>query len=224
MDGATHVPFAEGLTGPEAATLEELSIARSYPQGTPIFHEGDDPGQTLVLKDGRAKVTLLSATGREVILGFAGPGDLLGELSVLADRPRTATVTTLEPAEVMATPRAAFLAFLDRHPRVMRLMLTTALERLQEENRRQLEFAAQDTLGRIASRLVELCARFGEVDGGVVVIGLPLSQEELAAWSSSSREAVARALQTLRKLGAIETDRRRIKVVEPETLARYAIR
>jgi CRP-like cAMP-binding protein len=169
------------------------------------------------------KVTMLSGSGREVVLGFAGPGDLVGELSVLQGWPRTATVTTLEPTTAMAISGGAFVAFLDRYPRVMRVMLTTALQRLQEENRRQLEFAAQDTLGRIASRLVELCDRFGEDDADGVVIGLPISQEELSAWSASSREAVARALGTLRELGAIETDRRRIKVVAPESLSRYAI-
>jgi CRP/FNR family transcriptional regulator, cyclic AMP receptor protein len=222
MEGRSHPAFASGLTEAEAVALRERAIQRKYEQGASIFHEGDDAGQALLLTAGRVKVTMLTRGGREVVLGFAGPGDLIGELSALVGR-RTATLSALERVAALAIPAAEFRGFLERHPRVMRLMLTSALERLQEANRLQLEFAAQDTLGRVASRLVELCNRFGEQDDEGIVITLPISQEELAGWSGSSREAVAKALQTLRNLGAIETDRRRITVVEPETLATYAL-
>jgi len=222
MEGRSHPAFASGLTEAEAVALRERAIQRKYEQGASIFHEGDDAGQALLLTAGRVKVTMLTRGGREVVLGFAGPGDLIGELSALVGR-RTATLSALERVAALAIPAAEFRGFLERHPRVMRLMLTSALERLQEANRLQLEFAAQDTLGRVASRLVELCNRFGEQDDEGIVITLPISQEELAGWSGSSREAVAKALQTLRNLGAIETDRRRITVVEPEILATYAL-
>jgi CRP-like cAMP-binding protein len=86
-------------------------------------------------------------------------------------------------------------------------------ERLRDADVKRIGFAASDTVGRVASRLVELADRFGEEDErGETLITLPLTQEELAAWCGSSREATAKALQTLRSLGWVETARRRITV------------
>lgn len=72
--------------------------------------------------------------------------------------------------------------------------------------------------GRLAARLVELAERYGEVSDAGIVIGVPLSQEELAAWVGASHAGVAKALQTLRELGWIGTQRRRIVVHDLEAL------
>jgi CRP/FNR family transcriptional regulator, cyclic AMP receptor protein len=86
----------------------------------------------------------------------------------------------------------------------------------------RIEFAASQTLTRVAIRLVELAHRYGEPSDGEVVIDLPISQEELAGWTGSSREAVAKALHTLREMGLIVTDRRRITVTDLDGLRRQA--
>ncbi len=71
--------------------------------------------------------------------------------------------------------------------------------RLRDADSKRAEFAAFDTVGRVASRLLELAERFGENAGGNgILITLPLTQEELAGWTGSSREAVSKALSTLR--------------------------
>jgi CRP/FNR family cyclic AMP-dependent transcriptional regulator len=86
-----------------------------------------------------------------------------------------------------------------------------------------VEFAASQTLGRVAARLLELVERYGEPAGeGAVAIDLPLSQEELAGWTASSREAVAKALQTLRQLEIVSTERRRITVLDADALRAHA--
>ena len=67
-------------------------------------------------------------------------------------------------------------------------LLDLALTRLQTADIQLLEFVAADSLGRVASRLVELVERFGEPgDDGAVEAPLPFSQEELASWSGASR-------------------------------------
>ena len=87
------------------------------------------------------------------------------------------------------------------------------IERLRDADRQQVDFAAYQTLGRVARRLVELVERFGEEsDDGSVRITLPITQEELAGWAGASREATAKALHELRDLGLIETARRDITV------------
>ena len=79
-----------------------------------------------------------------------------------------------------------------------------------------------DTRVRVARRLVELSGRFVEDDGAAMSIPVRLSQEELAAWTGSSRDAVVKALRALRARGWIETRRREIRVTDLVALTAYA--
>ena len=89
---------------------------------------------------------------------------------------------------------------------------------LADADRQRVDFATRDVTARIAGRLAELTETSGEAEEGGVRITLPMSQEELAAWSGASREAVARSLHLLRELGWIETRRREIKVLDVDAL------
>jgi CRP/FNR family cyclic AMP-dependent transcriptional regulator len=214
--------FLASLEPDELASFRERARPSRYPAQTAIFHEGDDPGNVVLLVSGRVKVSMPSRSGREVVLGFSGPGELIGEIAAVDGAPRSATVTTLEPVEALRVSARDFSALVESHPRLMRLLLRSAATRLRSADRDRVEFAAHDTLGRVAWRLLDLCERFGQRNGDQVVITLPISQEELAGWAGASREALAKALQTLRSLEAIETDRRRITVRQLEALERMA--
>src|SRR5438477_272369 len=85
-------------------------------------------------------------------------------------------------------------------PSTNRELLVVIAERLREADRRRLEFATKDALGRIATRLLELADRFGEHGDDGVRIDLPLHQEDLASWCGASRESTVRVMRTLRRL------------------------
>jgi CRP/FNR family cyclic AMP-dependent transcriptional regulator len=176
----------------------------------------------LVVRSGQAKVTVPDPHGHEVILGFRGPGELLGELSAVDAAQRSATVTALEPLTALGIPGDAFRSLLDHRPAVARMLLHVLAARLREADRQRLEFLAYDVPGRLARRLVELAERFGVPGDDGVEISLALSQSELAGWLACSREGVAKALSTLRSLGWIETRRRAIVVRDADALRRYA--
>ena len=129
-----------------------------------------------------------------VHLDAALPGDLLGELSALDGEPRFATVSALEPIEALIVPSERFTQFLEKHARLAILLLQTMTRRLRESDKKRVEFGAYDTPGRVARRLVELVERYGEPQGPSVRISLSLTQDELAGWTGSSREAVSKAL------------------------------
>jgi len=122
-------------------------------------------------------------------------------------------VIAIEPVELLVIAASTFRTYLASHPDVALAMLAMLSNRLRASDRRLAEFAAADTLGRVAARLVELCEQHGEPgENGVVTITLPLTQEELASWTGASLEATAKALRTLRELGWIVTGRRTIAV------------
>lgn len=219
--GAGDGGFLNGLTAPERETLEREGVARRFPRGAALFHERQPSDKVVILRDGRVKLTCVTEEGREILLAVRGPGDLLGELSAIDGEPRSATAQALEPIEALVLSRDAFNGFLESNPRVAIVIMQMLARRLRDADRKRVEFAAQDSVGRVAARLVELVERFGEDAGdGAVRITLPLSQDELAGWVGASREAVSKALQALRGLGWIETHRRGVTVLDVEALRR----
>ena len=214
--------FLEALTEEEVADLRASGRERHYDANVALFHEGDDGGSVIVLLAGRAKLTVPSSSGREVIVAVRGPGDLLGELAALVEAPRSATVATIEPVDALIMAGSAFASFLERNSRVALVILRMVAERLLYADLQQAQFATHDVVGRVAHRLVELTERFGVETEEGIVLDVPLSQEELAGWTGASREAVNKALQVLRSLHMIETGRRRFTVLDAEGLRRLA--
>ena len=214
--------FLRQLPASERAELERIASRRSYPAGTVIWHEGDDSGGVIVLLEGRVKVVAMGPNATPVLLGLHGPGDLMGELAALEEAPRWATMTTVEQVEVLAISGREFRHFLSEHPRAAMAVLLALLPRLREADRQQLDLAANDVTARVAGRLVDLAERFGEPAGDGTRITLSLSQEELASWTGASREAVAKALRSLRDARWVTTERRHVTVLDAEALRRIS--
>ena len=215
-------PFLAALTDVDAAELRALGRARSYASGDTIFHQGDDAGSVSVLLEGHVKVTSATPGGKEVILAFRGPGDVVGEVGAIAGSTRSSAVRALEPVVTLAVADADFRRFLDTHAHAAMNLVLMLIERLQIADAARMEFATHDVVGRLARRLVELSERFGEPCEGGIEVTLALSQEELAAWTAASRGAVAKAMRLLRELGWIETRRRHVVIRNIDALRDYA--
>jgi CRP/FNR family cyclic AMP-dependent transcriptional regulator len=213
--------FLDELDPVERVELEALGTVRRYARGDVLFHEGDDAGAVFVLLDGRVKAAQVSE-GREVILAFPGPGELLGELAAIDGRPRSGTVRAIDDVQALVIPGSAFRGFLERRPRMALVLLRSVVARLRESDRQLVDYAVNDVVVRVAGRLVELCDRFGAERDGAVDTGLAITQDELASWAGASREAVAKAMGILRTLGWVQTERRRVVVLDLPALRRYA--
>ncbi|HEX8859853.1 MAG TPA: Crp/Fnr family transcriptional regulator [Actinomycetes bacterium] len=214
--------FLSLLADPEIGDLAEAGRIRRYRRGATLLAEGSWSGLVIVLHSGRVKVSSVTERGDEVLLAVRSPGDLLGEFSALDGEPCSATVTALDPVEALVVGAAEFRVFLEAHPAVTLHLLELLTRRLRDADRKRVEFGAADTTGRVSSRLVELADRFGQPTQHGVRISVPLTQEELAGWVGSSREAVSKALRALRTRGWIETQRKAIVVVDLAALRRRA--
>ena len=202
------------------ALLRAEGRPRKFRTGAALFHEGDHSDWVGLIVKGRVKISCYGADGRERLVAVLAPGELLGELSAIDGEPRSATATALEPLDAHVLTSDEFVALLEQHPAATLGILRSITGRLRVSDKRRIEFGALDTVGRIASLIVELAERYGEKTESVISINLPLSQEELAGWAGASREAVVKALRQLRARGWIETARREIRVLDLPALAR----
>jgi CRP-like cAMP-binding protein len=214
--------FLALLSPGDRGALLMLGGARNFARGERLMHQGDPGDRVLVLLEGHVKASHIDARGREAVLSFRGPGDVLGELTFSRADPRSSNVTAIEPVEVRAIASTQFRAYLERTPSAALTLIDVISRRFRDANRARAQFADLDTVGRVAARLIELCERYGTRSDAGIEIGLPVTQDELGSWTASSRAGVASALRTMRELSWIRTERRHITVLDHDALARRA--
>jgi CRP/FNR family cyclic AMP-dependent transcriptional regulator len=212
------VPDSGGLL---AGALRAEGRRVRFRRGHALFTQGDRAERVFVIEHGWVLITSVAPSGREIVLGLRGPGDLIGDLSALDGAPRSASALAVGEVEATVAPSSALIRALSDATIAMDLLRVLA-SRLRDADRKRLEFAALDTLGRVAWRLQELSERFGERTPGGIEVELPLSQEQLASWCGASREATVKALSSLRTLGCIATGRRSVLIHDVEGLRRRA--
>lgn len=208
------------LLPPAVADRVVLEGRRRHRQGSTLFRVDDPAGDVHVLMTGRVKVVTETLIGRPVLLALRGPGDLVGEQVAFDGGRRSATAVALEDAVSVALPVARFRDLLLEHPVTSLGLLGIASRRLRDADAKRIEFTALDSAGRVARRLVEMGEHWGEPTPEGLLIDLGLTQDEIASWTGASREALTRALGAFRKRGWLTTERRRILLLDVESLRR----
>ncbi len=214
------VGFLTQLSPADREALSALGHRRRYRRGATLFTEGDHSSHIVVILSGRVRVSYMTEAGREIVFAIKEEGDLLGELSAIDGRPRSATASTLGAAEVLVLEGVDFMAFIGAHPQAGVLLLRMISDRLRDADRRQVEFGALDTVERVIRRLVELARTEGATAADGDGIFVAIAQQELAAWTGASREAVNKALAVLRGPGWISTRRNGIVLHDLAALER----
>jgi CRP/FNR family transcriptional regulator, cyclic AMP receptor protein len=160
-----------------------------------LFLAGDPGDGCYRVADGLLKVTMVSRLGSERILAFFGPGDIVGELSIIDELPRSASVVAVRPTDLSFLSRAAFEEFAKRHPEIYRSLLTLLAARLRETDSIIAAGSFLPVKGRVACTLLELAEDFGQDVGfGRIVIRQKIGQNDLAAMAGVARENVSRIL------------------------------
>ena len=216
--GLVPETFLAELREDEREALYPLGVTRSFAGGAVLMFQGEPDTRVMILLSGRVKVTRTDPNARELLLSIRDPGDVLGELAFVDGQPRIATVTALEPVQALVTPAQALRRHLEMTPRVAVVLLEIVTRRLRDATVKRSQFAASDTMGRVVARILELAERYGEPAEGGLSVTSPLLQEDLAAWTGSSRAGVADALHSLRELGWVRTERRKIVVRDLDAL------
>jgi CRP/FNR family transcriptional regulator, cyclic AMP receptor protein len=223
MDGAgrgrgllRNVSIFADLDAAAVAALERIAEVKEYPAGALIVSQ-EDPGDALfVLVSGRVKVVLYGDSGREIILSiFRSPGDFFGEMSLLDDEPRSATVIADRASRLLVLSRREFQAHLEGHPRTALRVLQEVSRRLRRADAVIGNLALLDVYGRLAGKLREMAETDGEeTDDGVLVRQRP-TQAEIAAMIGTSRETVSRALSEFSRRGWLAMSGKRLLLRRP---------
>jgi CRP/FNR family transcriptional regulator, cyclic AMP receptor protein len=163
--------------------------------GQRLFRAGDPPNGCYRVEDGLLKVTMVSSTGAERILGFLGRGDIVGELSIVDGLPRSSSVVAVRDAALSFLSRAAFEAFGEQHRELCQSLLRLLSKRVRQRDKMVAATSFLSLKGRVAQTLLQLADHFGqEVAPGRIVIRQKITQNDLAAMAGIARENVTRVL------------------------------
>jgi CRP-like cAMP-binding protein len=185
------------------SALPEHLSAGLFTSATPVrlaadqalFMAGDAGDGCYLVEDGLLKVTMVSRSGTERILAFLGPNAIVGELSIIDGRPRSASVVAVREASLSFLSRAAFEEFAKKHPEVYKTLVTLLATRLRESDAVIAAGSFLPLKGRVARTLLELAENFGQdVGSGRIVIRQKIGQSDLAAMAGIARENVSRIL------------------------------
>ncbi|HEX3792242.1 MAG TPA: Crp/Fnr family transcriptional regulator [Pseudonocardiaceae bacterium] len=200
----TEASFWQTLDQNERSAFKSVGRLHDFRAGQTIMRQRDTDGWGAVLMNGHARVLMRDDSVTRVI-AIRHPGDIVGELSLIDRQPRSATVQAAGGVRALVLTMEQLWRITERHPRVLRVLLTVVSERLREADRRRIEFAA-DVRRRIACLLVEYVELYGQPspEGTFVPI---TSQADLASIVGTSRGSVARVLRELRDLGLVHTSR-----------------
>ena len=204
------VAIFSGLGKADLDLLEHHMVKRSFQKNTIIISEGDEANSFFIIIEGAVKVFLSNEEGREIIINAQGPGDHFGELALLDDAPRSASVITTEKSVIGVISKDDFHKVLAKNTDLSLNLIRelTRRVRLLSDNVRTL--ALMDVYGRVAKVLLSMAQ---EEDGKMVISSRP-TQQDIANHIGASREMVARILKDLTIGNYITIDGKRLTINE----------
>ena len=196
-----NVPLLSLLSDSELALLARVVARKSYARGAQILGAGDPTDSLYILISGRIKVFMSDLDGKEVILSILGPNEFFGEMGLIDNSPRSASVVALEPCELICISKPEFKRCLADNFDMAMTVMRGLVKRLREADKQIGSLALMDVFGRVARLLLETA----ELVGGEKVVTKKLSKQDIARMIGASREMVSRVMKHLQEAGYIET-------------------
>jgi CRP/FNR family cyclic AMP-dependent transcriptional regulator len=212
----------QGLTPDQLEVIATHLRRRTIPAGT-LLITVEQPGEAAYLiEQGTVKVAVEQTDGTEVILGLRGPGELVGEMSLIDQESRSANIVSLERCSLLWVDRTTFDQWLHNMPPLTFNLLKLLSRRLRLAGAQILSLSTLDVYGRVARQILTFAQEYGEPGAdGTVLIPLRLTQSDLAALVGASRVRVNEVMVDYKRLNYLDVDARyRITVRKPDALAR----
>jgi CRP/FNR family cyclic AMP-dependent transcriptional regulator len=194
------VPLFSSFPEEQLRMLASVVARKSAPRSTIVMAGGDATDSLYIVLSGRLKVMMSDAEGKEVILSILGPGEFFGEMGLIDDEPRSASVVTIEPCELLSISKRDFKKCIQENAEMSMAVMRGLVKRLREADRKIGSLALLDVYGRVARLLLDMA----ENVNGEKVVTKRLPKQDIAKMIGASREMVSRVMKDLQTGGYIE--------------------
>jgi CRP-like cAMP-binding protein len=217
-----ETPSFRRLSPEDRQRVAEVARLRNYARGDLVFAEAEPSDYFYSVATGRVKVVKMLPSGKEVILEVFGAGEPLGAVAVYEGRPFPASAIAMEETTCILIPRAAFFALLERHPTLVRGVLSGLSLRLIELTKRLAELSGGRVEARFARLFLKLAQDVGQRQDGGTFVPLPLSRQELADMTGTTIETCIRIMSRWGKDEVVRTDKTGFTVIDTAALEALA--
>ena len=210
LESLRTIPLFAEVSDTDLEAIAMLLIERRFPKHKTIVEEGLPGDYMYVIREGQVKVTKLSGDGREKILELFGPGSFFGEMSLLDNSPRSASVKTLAETRILALSRSDFLGVLRRSPDIAMAVIKELTRRVRQVD----EHASSLSFQRVKQRtqgLLQRLAKDDDRDGGWRITPA-LTHQQIADMVGTSRETVTRVVKGLKEQGWLRQEGKKYQV------------
>jgi CRP/FNR family transcriptional regulator, cyclic AMP receptor protein len=202
LDLIRRVSLFAMLTPAQAELLANVVTKRRYKRGEVIVEKGKISNALFIMLSGNARVSMMDAKGREVILATLQAGDYVGEMSLIDSEPHSATVQADVLSDVLILGRVDFMNCLMDNTSMAYSVMRGLVQRLRAADQKIESLALQSVYGRVANVLLEAAV---PDDNGGLIIKNKVSRQDLAKMVGASREMVSRVMKDFEETGFIET-------------------
>ena len=203
-----------GLSVEDWAEIASRAVQISFAKGKELLIQGDPGDMMLILTEGTARVSMLTAGGREIVLAYAEPGAVLGEIALLDGGERTASVTATSAGAALQLGRNALKDFAASHPEFTWSLMQQLARRLRTAD----QTIESDRAYASGPRLARYLKRLIRKDSAEKSHRVELSQTELGNFAGMSREHINRQLKSWEESGVISLEQGRVRVLDAEML------
>ena len=197
LDSLRKIPLFADVDDEALETIGDLLIDRRIPKHQTIVEEGLAGDYMYVIREGEVKVTKLSGDGREKILELLGPGDFFGEMSLLDNAMRSASVKSLTETRILALSRHDFLKELRRNADLAMAVIQELTRRVRQMDEQASSLSFQRVKERTQGLLRRLAKNDSELEGRRCTP--PLTHQQIADMIGTSRETVTRIVKRLKQ-------------------------
>jgi CRP-like cAMP-binding protein len=201
------IPLFSDLDDRELSAVAQLVHVKRHRARDFIVQQSDPGGELFVIVSGHLKVVTSDAEGHDTALNIIGPGEVVGEVSLLDGGPRSATVVAVDPSELLVIRREPFLHLLESSPKIAVKLLAELARRLRRLTERAEDIAFLRVGDRLAKRIVALADNYGEErTDGSVRIAFRLSQQEMGDLVGATRESANKQLRAWEARGLLSQE------------------
>jgi CRP/FNR family cyclic AMP-dependent transcriptional regulator len=194
------VPLFASFPEDQLRMLTSVVTRRSLPRSTTVMASGDATDSLYIVLSGRLKVMMSDAEGKEVILSILAPGEFFGEMGLIDDAPRSASVVSIESCELLSIAKRDFKKCLAENFEMAMAVMRGLVRRLRDADRKIGSLALLDVYGRVARLLLDM----SETVDGEKIVTKRLPKQDIAKMIGASREMVSRVMKDLQMGGYIE--------------------
>ena len=206
----TH-PLFRHLVEQELQEIMLNKITETYKRGSIVYQQGNRMKGFCCVQSGIIKIYQTGFDGKEQIIRFAKPGDIIGYRSVVSNEPACTSTEVIEEAVLCHIPTEILLNLVKTNGNFAVELMKLICKELGEANSYITDIAQKTVKERLAEILIHLDDEFGEDSQGILKISL--TREELSNIVGTATESIIRLLSEFKSHGYIEINGRKIKIL-----------